>query len=76
MYDGWLVKINKNGKIIWDISYGGSNNDYGYCLTKSFDDNIILGLKTLSKDGDIYGCESGFWLARLSTNTIDSLYTR
>ena len=76
MYDSWLVKINKDGKIIWDVSYGGSENDYGYCLSKGCNNNIIIGLKTSSRDGDINYCERGFWLAQLKTHVLDSLYKR
>lgn len=26
--DGWIMKIDENGKVQWDHSYGGSMNDY------------------------------------------------
>lgn len=75
-FDGWLVKLNKDGSIIWNICYGGSDNDYGYCITKSTTNNVIIGLASLSMDGDVNYCSSGFWLSKLNINKIDSIYTK
>lgn len=41
--DLWLIKINSNGEIIWDKTYGGSLYDAGACLINDFDDGFIIG---------------------------------
>jgi hypothetical protein len=48
-----LTKINQKGDIIWDKEYGGSNQDFGVDIKKTFDDGFIFCGRSLSIDGDI-----------------------
>ena len=36
-YDGWIIKINQDGNVIWDQTYGGSLDDKIYSVTESID---------------------------------------
>jgi len=76
MYDAWLVKINQDGLIIWDMCYGGSANDYGRVLTDIYNENTVILLESLSQDGDINWCNRGFWLAGINIEKLDKLYSR
>jgi len=41
-YDMYLIKIDTNGGVIWEKTYGGTANDYGYyCIASSFGAVIV-----------------------------------
>ncbi len=51
--DAWVVKVDNNGNLIWEISVGGSNIDFAYGVTELNDASIIAVGDTSSNDGDI-----------------------
>jgi len=52
-YDGWLVKLDANGDIEWDRTYGGASVDqFGGILALPGGDYLIHG-QSLSTDGDL-----------------------
>jgi len=50
-YDAWLIKIDKNGNIIWDQTYGGVTDDKGYSVEKTDDEGYIFVGKKKSDHG-------------------------
>jgi len=53
VYDGWLVKLDANGDIEWDRTYGGSGvNHFQDILALPGGDYLVLGTST-SSNGDI-----------------------
>lgn len=54
--DVWVVKVNPEGEILWEKSYGGSLNDYAKdaVVSASGDEYVIAG-STYSTDGDVTG---------------------
>jgi len=52
-YDFWVVKINTTGSIIWEKSYGGSEIDEAWSITKSDDGNFVIVGDTRSDDQDV-----------------------
>lgn len=40
--DMWVVRIDKNGKKIWDNTYGTIHNEAGYCVQNTRDGNFII----------------------------------
>jgi len=43
--DIWLLKINQDGTLDWNISFGGGNNDYSRSLIETNDNKyLVLGL--------------------------------
>ena len=57
-YDVWVVKINKEGVLQWEKSYGGSESDIGFAIAKTNDGNFIITGDTRSGDGFL-NCEFG-----------------
>ena len=41
-YDVWIVKVDSNGKIEWDKSYGSSKNDYGSSICSTYDGGYVI----------------------------------
>jgi hypothetical protein len=54
-YDLWLLKINADGSIKWQKTYGGSASDAGAVILETFDGGYIIGAVSQSKDGDLQG---------------------
>ncbi len=52
-YDFWVVKISNTGTLIWEKSYGGSEIEKGYHITKTNDNNYIVVGDARSTDGDL-----------------------
>jgi hypothetical protein len=53
--DAWLFKLGENGNLLWQKTYGGSNNDYGRSVATGSDDGYVLLGYTNSNDGDVSG---------------------
>ncbi|MFN3195779.1 MAG: choice-of-anchor D domain-containing protein [Chlorobiota bacterium] len=53
--DSWLIKINKNGDIIWSKSYGKQQYDGIRTLINTFDGGYIISINMFSEDYDIDG---------------------
>jgi len=41
-YDCWLIKLNKNGKFLWDKTIGGKKDDRVYDMIETLDGGIIV----------------------------------
>ena len=52
-YDYWATKIDENGTLVWEKSYGGSEIDQGYSITKTMDGNFIIVGDARSNDLDV-----------------------
>lgn len=75
MYDNyWVFKLNQNGDMQWQRSYGGSNIDFGTSICMLNNDLYLHG-RTFSNDGDISGNHGGLdmWAAKVSKTWL-SLY--
>jgi hypothetical protein len=58
MFDFWVVKIDSMGNILWEKSYGGSEDEYFYSMCKTDDGGYILVGSTESNDGLVSGNHS------------------
>lgn len=56
VHDGgfWLAKVNSNGSLQWNQTYGGSNDEICSSLVQTVDDGYSLG-------GETYSYASGAW---------------
>lgn len=57
--DFWLAKLDSSGELLWQRSFGGSNNDAPFGLSLTADGGSILVGYTLSDDGDVTGFHPG-----------------
>ncbi len=66
-YDLWVVKIDTNGDMLWEKSFGGSGIDNGYAATKTNDGNYLIAGTAISTDGDITNSRgnSDIWIVKI-----------
>jgi hypothetical protein len=51
--DWWIIKLQTNGNLQWQKTYGGSGFDVASCIQKTNDGHYIVAGITDSNDGDI-----------------------
>ncbi len=67
-YDFWVVKINTEGDLLWEKSYGGSGIEVSYDIAQTTDGAYVVVGNTFSTDGDIgrNNGESDIWMIKIS----------
>ncbi len=70
--DYWIIKIDANGKKLWDKTFGGNNNEKLACIISTADKNYLLAG---SSDSNISGDKSNvakgkndFWIVKMDVN--------
>jgi len=69
-YDYWVIKVDKNGHLEWEKSFGGSSQDDGLCVTATNDGGMIVGGWTGSTDGNVqcqHHSEIDAWVIKLDS---------
>lgn len=70
-YDVWLLKTDSSGDTLWTKTYGGSDDDEGYCLRETSDNGfIIAAYKTIPQH-----YRDGWIIKTDATGNIDWEYT-
>ena len=67
-YDFWIVKIDTDGNLVWEKSYGGQETDQAFAITKTSDGNFIITGDTRSSDLDVdsnYG-SADIWAIKIN----------
>lgn len=54
-YDFWVVKLDVNGNIEWEDSFGGSDSEAAYSIEQTTDGGFIVVGESASNDGDVIG---------------------
>ncbi|MCX6352359.1 MAG: T9SS type A sorting domain-containing protein [Bacteroidetes bacterium] len=70
-YDIWLAKIDRNGKLLWEKSYGGSDIEQIFKIINTpFDSGYIFTGYTLSNNKDVKSNKGGgdIWVVKLDKN--------
>lgn len=67
-YDFWMVKVDGNGNLLWERSFGGSGIEISYDIAKTLDGSYVITGNTFSTDGDVskINGESDFWLVKVN----------
>lgn len=52
-FDAWIFKLDANGNLAWEKTYGGSNYEDGGSIQQTLDGNYIIATQTRSYDGDV-----------------------
>lgn len=68
--DAWVVRLSAVGAVVWQRSYGGSDDDYGSAIEQTPDGGFIVLGGTRSTDGDVTGYHGGgdMWVLKLSSD--------
>lgn len=68
--DFWLLKISENGSILWDKTYGGSEDDVATSIAQTDDGGYILAGYSRSNDGHVSGNEGfhDYWILKVDSN--------
>ncbi len=67
-YDFWVVKVDDQGEMLWERSYGGTGIEISYDMAKTNDNGYVVVGNTFSSDIDIsknHG-ESDVWLIKIN----------
>lgn len=48
-HDLWLLRVDRNGKLIWEHSFGGISYEIGNCISKTSDGGLIISGSIRSK---------------------------
>lgn len=69
-YDYWVVKVNSSGNLMWKKSYGGSDLDQAYGISKTNSGNYLIVGTSSSLDGDVSNHISGndVWVIAIDDN--------
>lgn len=51
--DAWIVKVNNNGELTWQHTFGGSEIDFGYDAVELSNGSVVMVGETSSSDGDL-----------------------
>jgi len=72
LFDLWIVKLDKFGKIEWDKTVGGSDGDFCHSMLQTDDGGYLIGAESSSntsgeKTEDSRGL-ADYWLVKLDKN--------
>ena len=68
MTDAWIVKLDSNGNMIWEKTYGGSGPDEATAVKQTKDGGYIVAAWTASLDGDPVDIHNSvdYWILKLT----------
>ncbi len=69
-FDAWLIKLDANGNLEWQRSYGGSSSDGANSVVQTLDGGYVFAGSTGSNDGDVAGNHGSidYWVVKLNEN--------
>ena len=65
--DCWIVKLNANGSLAWQKTFGGTGNDYAKSITQTNDNGFVIAAYSASNDGNVTGNHGNtdYWILKL-----------
>jgi hypothetical protein len=68
--DAWILKLNTNGGIEWQKTYGGSADDYLSSIKQTIDNGYIAVGSTTSNNGDVPNNQGYYdaWIIKIADN--------
>ncbi|HUM48396.1 MAG TPA: putative metal-binding motif-containing protein, partial [Chitinophagales bacterium] len=66
-YDCWVLELDLTGKLVWQKTLGGSDNDYGRSITQTITGDYLVAAYTNSIDSNVAGEHGGTdgWIVKL-----------
>lgn len=75
--DGFLLRLDENGNIIWFKRYGGTEADYLYDVIPTSDGNFLAVGESLSSNGDLAGTGMGLsWIIKVNPNNGNRIWSK
>ncbi len=71
--DYWIVKIDTLGNIIWQKSYGSTDDDYAHGVRELFNGDLVVGGVAEWGNGDVVGFHGGIGIQDGWVVTLDSV---
>lgn len=62
--DAWIMKLDNQGNLLWEKTYGGSNGDKAWIIIQTIDGGYALAGTTSSQGAG----EEDLWLIKLDEN--------
>jgi uncharacterized delta-60 repeat protein len=62
-YDFWVLKLNGDGSVAWQKTYGGPSGDYAYSIQQTIDGGYIVAGPTSS-----FGASADLWVLKLNSD--------
>lgn len=68
--DYWIIKLDTNGELLWEKSFGGTGDDEAYSIIQTTDGGFAVAGSTTSEDGDITNANGwyDYWILKLDAN--------
>jgi uncharacterized protein YpmB len=81
--DAWIIKLNEQGELLWDKTYGGKENDGAYSIVESEDGGYVICGYTWSKgngrdDGRVFKIDKNgklLWDKTFGEKSFDKLFS-
>src|SRR5207247_1541524 len=67
--DFWIVKLDEDGNLLWQKSFGGSDYDQAKSIQQTVDGGYVVAGYSYSTDGDVsinHGAND-YWIVKLDT---------
>ncbi|MBK7037595.1 MAG: T9SS type A sorting domain-containing protein [Bacteroidetes bacterium] len=67
--DFWLVKLNPEGDILWEKTYGSTSDEVSYSIIETRNGDFVAAGFTTGNDGDVSGFHGWFdyWVIRVDS---------
>jgi hypothetical protein len=67
--DCWVVKLDANGNMEWEKTYGGTGNEFISSILETSDGGYIFAASTLSNDGDVSNSYINwdYWIVKIDS---------
>ncbi|MFB6307508.1 MAG: hypothetical protein ABEH43_11100, partial [Flavobacteriales bacterium] len=71
-FDYWILKLDKNGALEWDKTFGGSNGDVANSIVQTTDSGFAVVGNSSSSDGDVGGNNGSrdYWIVKLNNSGV------
>ncbi|HPD38543.1 MAG TPA: hypothetical protein PK411_09405 [Mesotoga infera] len=66
-FDFWVVKLDSDGALVWQKSFGGTEAEFPYDIRQTNDGGYLVVGETMSNDGDVSGNHGScdVWIIKL-----------
>ncbi len=68
LYDFWVLKLDDQGNLEWQKTYGGTEDDKAFAIHQTIDGGYIVGGHSNSNNGDVNGNNGyqDYWVVKLN----------